>query len=222
MITAKMKPVGEICQMVEPFGCVLLVGCGTCVAECAAGGQKEVAILAYLLRIWARERGRTLETRELTLDRQCVYEFLDQLADHMDGCEAIVSLGCGAGVQAIAELFPEVAVIPALDTLFIGETTEPGRWRETCRGCARCRLYEFGGVCPITRCAKHLLNGPCGGSVDGRCEVDPKLECAWQEIIRRLEAQGRLDLLDDIPSPVNWSLMTGRGPRKIVREDQRP
>lgn len=220
MITAERKPLDEIIGMISPFKKLLIVGCGSCVAECAAGGEREVGLLASALRMDARMTTRELETRELTLERQCVYEFIDQLNGLTDPYDAILSLGCGAGVQAVAETIPDIPVLPALNTLFLGQTQEAGLWLENCRGCGDCRLHLFGAVCPITRCAKQLFNGPCGGSQEGHCEVHPEIPCAWQLVITALEKQGRLDLLDEVYPPTDWSKKQGIGIRKIVREDQ--
>src|SRR4030043_447552 len=95
-------------------------------------------------------------------------------------CEAILSLGWGAGVQAIAGRFPDKPVYAALNTQFLGILEEQAVWAEKCLGCGSCLLSDFGGICPITRCAKRLLNGPCAGSTEERCEVSPDRPCAWQ------------------------------------------
>jgi ferredoxin len=220
MITAERKPLSEIKETIAPYKKILVAGCGSCVAECASGGEKEVGLLASQLRMDAKKEGRALEVKEITLDRQCVYEFIDQLTDLVDKYDAVLSLGCGAGVQAVAEVFPKAVIIPALNTTFIGETKEAGLWIENCRGCGDCKLGYFAAVCPVTRCAKGLFNGPCGGSKDGKCEVDPDTPCAWQLIITRLDESGRLDLMEKVYPPADWSKQQGKGPRKIVREDQ--
>ncbi len=119
MITAERKPLPEIKESISPYNKILIVGCGTCVAECASGGEKEVALLASALRMDAKKEGRDVEVREITLDRQCVYEFIDQLTGLVDQYDVILSLGCGAGVQAVAEVFPKIHIIPALNTTFL-------------------------------------------------------------------------------------------------------
>ncbi|MFC1735505.1 methylenetetrahydrofolate reductase C-terminal domain-containing protein [Candidatus Hydrogenedentota bacterium] len=221
MITAERKPIDEIKASIEPYTKLLVVGCGTCVAECAAGGEKEVGLLSSALRIDAKNNDRELEIKEVTIDRQCVYEFIDQLSEFIDEYDAILSLGCGAGVQAMAEIFPDIDIIPALNTAFLAETSEAGVWLERCRGCGDCRLHLFAEICPITRCAKQLVNGPCGGSKGGHCEVDAELSCAWDLIITRLKDKDRLKMLEIIQPPGDWSRTQGKGPRQIVREDQK-
>jgi ferredoxin len=220
MITAEQKPIDEIREMIGPYKRILALGCGSCVAECASGGEKETAMLASALRMAAKMNGENVEISEKTIDRQCVKEFVIQLDDVIDQYDAVLSLGCGAGVQAVAAMYPEVPIIPALNTEFMGETKDRGYWVESCIGCGDCMLYYFGGVCPLARCSKQLLNGPCGGSIDGKCEVNPEVTCAWQLIIDRLTNFGALERLEMIYPPKDWSKKQGAGPRKIVREDQ--
>lgn len=220
MITAEQKPIDEIREMIAPYKRILALGCGSCVAECAAGGEKETGMLASALRMALKMDGEEKVVHEKTLDRQCVRDFVIQLDDLIGDYDAVLSLGCGAGVQAVADMFPEIPIIPALNTEFLGETKDQGYWLENCVGCGDCMLFYFGGVCPITRCSKHLLNGPCGGSKDGVCEVNPEVPCAWQTIIDRLSSFNALDRLQMIYPPKDWSKKYGKGPRKIVREDQ--
>ncbi|HCX89671.1 MAG: hypothetical protein COW04_09305 [Deltaproteobacteria bacterium CG12_big_fil_rev_8_21_14_0_65_43_10] len=220
MITGEQKPIDEIREMIAPYKRILVLGCASCVAECAAGGEKETAMLASTLRIAAKMKGEDVLIEEKTLDRQCVRDFVVLLDDIIERYDAVLSLGCGAGVQAVAEIFPEVPIIPAINTGFLGETRDQGYWVESCLGCGDCMLYHFGGICPLARCSKQLLNGPCGGSMDGRCEINPDVECAWHMIVDRLTKFGALDRLENIYPPKDWSRKQGGGPRKIVREDQ--
>ena len=173
MIVASRKPISEIKQVLAGHDKVLFVGCGTCVTVCLAGGEREVGIMSYAMRMARRLDGRPIEIEQVTIERQCENEFIQELASAAQRNEAILSFGCGAGVQAIAERFPEKPVYAALDTQFLGILEEQAVWTEKCLGCGSCVLSDFGGICPITRCAKRLLNGPCGGSTEERCEVDP-------------------------------------------------
>ena len=157
---------------------------------------------------------------ECTIERQCEDAFIDLLAPRVAEYDAICSLGCGAGVQALAERFPKTPVYPGLNTQFMGILESQGVWTEKCSGCGNCRLGEFAGICPITRCAKRLFNGPCGGSQDGKCEVHPDLDCAWQLIYDRAANLGILDRFERIVPPHDWSTGLDGGPRKVVREDQ--
>ena len=158
---------------------------------------------------------------QITIERQCENEFIKDMAEPASKADAIVSFGCGAGVQALAERFPGKPVYPALNTQFLGILEEQAVWTEKCLGCGDCVLAQFGGICPVTRCAKRLLNGPCGGSHDGHCEVNPDLDCAWQLIYERAKATGTLESLSGMAAVHDWSTGLDGGPRKVVREDQR-
>jgi len=222
MIVANRKNVREIRDMIQRHDRVLLVGCGTCVTVCLAGGEREVGILGSAVRMALKLAGRGgVVVDECTIERQCEDAFIDALAPRVDQYDAICSLGCGAGVQALAERFPAKPIYPGLNTQFIGILQSQGVWTEKCSGCGHCRLAEFAGVCPITRCAKRLLNGPCGGSHEGHCEVNAELDCAWQLIYERAKATGTLQSLSAMAAVHDWSTGLDGGPRKVVREDQR-
>ncbi len=222
MIVAERKPIEEIKRMLEGYPSVLVVGCDSCVAECAAGGHRETQLLAAALQLAFGKEGKSPVITEACIDRQCVDDFIESIASLVPEHAAILSLGCGAGVQALARVYSDKPVFPALDTLFIGETEMRGIWQENCLGCGQCKLGYFGAVCPVTRCSKRLMNGPCGGSKDGRCEVNPDIRCGWQMIIDRLEALGELARLSEYIPPVDWSTSHSGGPRRVVREDQLP
>jgi ferredoxin len=221
MIVADRKKVPEIRDMIKKHDRVLLVGCGTCVTVCLAGGERETGILGSALRMSLKLIGRGgVTVDECTIERQCEDAFIDALAPRVGDYDAICSFGCGAGVQALAERFPNTPVYPGLNTQFIGILESQGVWTEKCAGCGACRLGEFAGICPLTRCAKRLLNGPCAGSRDGKCEVREDLECGWQLIYDRACALGILDTLEAIAVPQDWSTSLDGGPRKVLREDQ--
>jgi ferredoxin len=221
MIVAQRKNIPDLLAIVEQHRKLLLVGCGTCVTVCLAGGQREVSIIASALRMAARLKGLSLEVEEMTIERQCDNVFLEQAAEAIRKCDAVLSLGCGAGVQAIAERFTGKPVYAGLDTAFIGVLEERGVWAEKCAACGDCMLHLYGGICPITRCAKRMLNGPCGGSREDHCEVAPDRPCAWQLIYRRLKDIGQLDRLKEIRPPKNWRPSQSGGCRTIIREDHR-
>ena len=211
MIVAQRKPLDQIEAMLAGFEKILIVGCGTCVAVCMAGGEKEVELLAAQLRMKAKLEGRPRIVDEITITRQCDKEYLDQLAKYAAEYDVILSAGCGAGVQFLAERYDDKIVLPALNTLFIGVAEGPGTWSQRCTACSECILDQTGGICPMTICAKNLLNGPCGGTNHGKCEVDGEKDCAWTLIYRRLEKLGRLDLLEKIQPPKNYAAMAKPG-----------
>ncbi len=219
MIKAKQKPIAEIREMIAPYSKVLILGCGTCVTISFAGGEKEVGLLASSLRIASAMDGQDKTFAEATVQRQCEWEFVDAVAEEINRADAVVSLACGIGVQALAERYPDKVILPGVNTTFLGMAVEHGVLVERCRACGDCVLGETGGVCPVARCAKNLMNGPCGGSQNGKCEVDPELDCAWQLIYDRLSALGQLENMTRIRPPKDWSKDYDGGPRKIVRED---
>lgn len=220
MIVAERKPLAEILANVRGAGKALVVGCNTCVAICLAGGEKEVAVTAAQLRLALRKEGLAGSITERSVERQCEVEFNAELTEAIAAHDVVLSLACGVGVQTLVEQFPDAIVYPGLNTTFMGRPEELGVWSERCLGCGNCVLDKFGGVCPITRCSKNLLNGPCGGSANGRCEVDPEnIPCAWQLIYDRLTRLGQLDRLMAVEPPKDWSTSRHGGPRKVVRED---
>ena len=195
----------DIRQMIAPYERLLVVGCGTCVTVCWAGGEKEVGILASQIRLAATTEGENVSVVEATVERQCEKEMVSELSDKVAEADAVLSLGCGAGVQTMAEMFDEKPIFPALNTTFIGMPEREGLWVEMCAACGDCFLDRTGGICPVVRCAKGLLNGPCGGTrKGGKCEIDPEKDCAWVLIYRRLEKQGRLDLMRAYYPPKNF------------------
>jgi ferredoxin len=221
MIIGQQKPLNEIKQMIADYQKVLILGCGTCVTVCFAGGEKEVGILASALRMATKLEGQEKEFMEATVQRQCEYEYNEEVADLVRKADAVLSLACGIGVQTMNEQFPEKITLPGLNTSFLGQPTEQGIWAERCQACGNCVLALTVGICPIARCSKSLLNGPCGGSSGGKCEIDPEIDCAWQLIYDRLKALGKLELMTEIQPARDWSTSRDGGPRKIVREDLR-
>ena len=221
MIVASPKSITELKNILARHEKVLFAGCGTCVTVCLAGGEREVGIGAYALRMTRKMAGRPVQIEQATIERQCENEFIKDLAENAAQVDAIVSFGCGVGVQTIAERFPDKPVYAGLNTQFMGTLEEQAVWTEKCLGCGDCMLAQFGGVCPVTRCAKRLLNGPCGGSTEEHCEVDEDRPCAWQLIYQRLKNIDQLERLDEVLPPKDWSTSWHSGARKIVRKEHR-
>jgi len=219
MITAERKPMEEIIEYVSPFKRILLVGCNECVTVCAAGGRKEVGLLSSALQMHFLKQGKRLDIQEITLERQCDPEYVEELINVVDQADAILSMACGCGVQTVAERYREKFVFPAVNTKFMGASERQGVWAERCQGCGNCVLGLTGGICPVARCSKHIFNGPCGGSTGGKCEIDPNVDCAWQLIWDRLKALGQEDNYEKIIEARDWRPAGGGGPRKIIRED---
>ncbi len=221
MIVAHRKNIQELKEALAPYERILVLGCGTCVTVCLAGGEREVGMISSALRIAFRVDGSEHEIDEATIERQCENEFIEEVLDEVGRADAVLSLACGAGVQAIAERYPDKPIFAGLDTKFIGILEDQGVWAEKCSACGECVLSSYGAVCPVTRCSKGQLSGPCGGSRDGRCEVSPDIPCAWQLIYDRLKAIGQLDRLMEPAPMTDWSKGHEGGCRKIIREDQR-
>lgn len=219
MITAEQKTIEEIVESVKPFRRILLAGCNECVTVCAAGGRKEVGILASALRMVFMKAGTPIEVDEVTLERQCDPEYVNELAPLLESADAVLSMACGCGVQEVSARFPGKPVLPAVNTKFMGASERQGVWAERCQGCGECVLGRTGGVCPIARCSKQILNGPCGGSTNGKCEVNREIDCAWQLIWDRLKALGMLDRYEENIPAKDWRTSRGSGPRRIIRED---
>ena len=198
MIVVKLKPFAEIASMVGQYQSILIVGCDGCSGIYEVGGLKQAEILKQQLKI-ARElrKGGKIHVKTVSIPRQCDVDIVtNKLRREVAEQEAILSLGCGVGVQTLADIYDDKPVFPALDTMFIGmEDKSQGKLFERCKACGDCILAETGGICPITRCAKGLLNGPCGGTVNSKCEVyGYTRDCAWILIWNRLKQRGMMNL----------------------------
>ena len=194
MIVVTQKPIDEILNLILPYSSILVVGCDGCTQP--PRSLKEAENLSQLIELGGKERNKIFKLKAITMTKQC--DFLlasSQLTPQIGEAETILCLACGVGVQTLAEIFPEIPVFPSQNTVFIGGE-EKGFLEERCSACGECVLADTGGICPVTRCAKGLLNGPCGGTRrGGKCEIDPDKDCAWVIIYRRLERQGKLELL---------------------------
>ncbi|VEN74347.1 conserved hypothetical protein [Candidatus Desulfarcum epimagneticum] len=219
MIVADKKPIEEIIEEIKDMERILILGCNECVTVCEAGGKKEVGVLASALRMYFLNQGKDVKIDEKTLERQCDHEYLEEVRGIVDDYDGVVSLACGVGVQFFADKYGESPVFPGVNTCFLGAAEERGLWTERCQACGQCILASTGGICPISRCAKRIMNGPCGGSTNGKCEISKDVDCAWQLIVDRLKALGRLDDYEQLPPLKDWSTDRAGGPRKVARED---
>ena len=219
MIVADKKPIEEIIEDIKDHQKILVLGCNECGTVCEAGGKKEVGILASALRMYFLNQGKEKKIDERTLERQCDHEYLEEIRNDIDQYDAVVSIACGVGVQFTAEKYLAMPVYPGVNTCFMGATEERGLWTERCQGCGQCILSRTGGICPVSRCAKRVMNGPCGGSTKGMCEINKELLCAWQLIVERLKALDRFAEYEELSPIKDWSTDRAGGPRKVVRED---
>ena len=222
MIVADSKPIDEVFGYIQDYKKVLVLGCGECVTVCQVGGEKEVAVLAQALRLKAKTEGKEIEFIEETVRRQCDLEFVEPILEKLGDFDAVLSLACGVGVNYVSDQGPDIPIFPALNTTFMGATIEHGEWAERCAGCGECILHLTGGICPVARCAKNILNGPCGGTNDGMCEIsteDNPVPCAWALIVERAKKLGTLDKLKEVIAAKDWSTARDGGPRRRVRPD---
>jgi ferredoxin len=191
MIITQKKPIEELLAMLSGVRKVALVGCGSCATSCQTGGEKEVQEMKQLLE----EKG--FEVVATVIPGECCHKLLVKKETKIlrdCGAEAIVGMACGDGVQTVADNI-QLPVYPANNTLFLGQVERVGMFSEYCRMCGDCVLGSTGGICPITKCAKSLVNGPCGGQKNGKCEVNPENDCAWIQIYNRLVALGQEEKL---------------------------
>jgi hypothetical protein len=210
MIVTALKPLDEILDSISPYHKVLIAGCDGCTQP--PRGLREAETLKQLLEIAAKQKGKDLQFKVTTVVKQCDSVLATSaLEPQIEGMDAVLSLACGIGPQMVTELFPDLPVIPAQNTHFMGEDRrEAGILLENCSACGDCILALTGGICPVTRCAKGLLNGACGGARDGKCEMDPERDCAWELIFERLERLGKLELLKEYRPPRNYQAKAWR------------
>ena len=212
-ITAQ-KPVEEIVKYLEKCQWVHIIGCGTCATLCHTGGKSEVIEMKEKLEASGKK-----VTGWMVIPTACDELTRDALranAEDVDAADCILAMTCAVGVQTIAIHLKETKpVYPALDTLFLGMEESPGHFVEACLQCGSCVLGRTASICPLVRCAKSLLNGPCGGSVGGKCEISPDVPCAWQMIYDRLAEMGRLDIMEEIEPVKDWNTSISGGPRKV-------
>ncbi len=196
----QQKPEEELNRLLDGLGRVFIIGCGTCTTLTQTGGAPEVAEMKQKLS----EKGKMV-TGDVVVPVACDNLTRDALAEHggrMDQADVLLIMTCAFGVQNIARQLKKL-VVPALDTLFMGQETSPGEFNESCTQCGTCILGETGGVCPVTSCHKGLVNGPCGGTNNGKCEIDKDKECAWTHIYNRLNELNRLDAMRKLQKPRN-------------------
>ncbi|MFR9068839.1 MAG: methylenetetrahydrofolate reductase C-terminal domain-containing protein [Paraclostridium sp.] len=204
MIISENKPFEEILGYIKNANKIVLVGCNQCAATCKSGGEEEVLKMKERLE----SEGKEILGYQM-LDPACNLlkskKDLKSLKSEIKEADAILSLACGDGTQTIVKNLKDKPVYPANNTLFIGEVKRVGEFEEACKACGECELGWTGGICPVTMCAKGLLNGACGGARDGKCEVDPENDCAWVLIYNRLKSINQLDNLLDIKEPKDYS-----------------
>jgi ferredoxin len=210
MLISEQKPFEEILSSLDGEKAVFLIGCKGCAEGCETGGEKEVLEMKQRLE----EQGKAVtgfSLIDMVCDEPLTRLKLKAHEETIAASDSLLVLCCGVGIQTVAQAVDKV-VHPGCNTVSLGGAHAEWREAERCLECGDCILDFTGGICPIARCSKHLLNGPCGGSQGGKCELSPELPCAWQLIIERLTKLGRLDRLEDIVAPKNWSVSLISGP----------
>jgi len=205
----------KVINALRGYDRVFIAGCGTCATMCRTGGVDEVGKMAKDLK----EAGKLI-TGTLVIPTACdtlTHECLSQNKQALDDAQVVLVMSCAFGVQTVAE-YAGRPVQPALDTLFFGLETSPGNFSEVCLQCGECILAQTGGICPVTSCHKGLLNGPCGGTNDGKCEIGNDIDCAWTLVYERLKNMDRLDLMANFNKAKNWQAMPKPG-RVVIDAD---
>lgn len=207
------KPMEEIMQYLDKCQWIHIIGCGTCATLCHTGGKSEVIEMKEKLEADGKK-----VTGWMVIPTACDELTRDALranAEAVDAADCILAMTCAIGVQTINLHLKEAKrVYPGLNTMFIGTEDRPGHFIESCLQCGACVLGRTAAICPLVRCAKSLLNGPCGGSAGGKCEISPDVPCAWQLIYDRMVETGRLDEMDEIEPIKDWSVSVSGGPRQ--------
>ena len=219
MIVLKQKELDWILERLGPFRKVVVLGCGSCATVCFAGGERQVEELCCSVQLALRDSDTEVEFEGLTCKRVCDWEFVEPVAEALRAADVVLSLACGAGTNLLAEKLDGVFVLPGVDTCFLGANAGPDAWAEKCAACGNCIVDLTFGICPVAGCAKTLLNGPCGGSNEGKCEVSSDVDCAWAKIFERAKALGRLDDLERVIPPKDWSTGRHGGQRSLQRCD---
>lgn len=223
MIIVQQKSLKEIFEMTRNIKRLLILGCDGCTSIIQVGGERQAKVLKSLLEIERKMKGKGApDARAISILRQCDRQIAaTALNPIIENYDAVVCLGCGVGVQTLADLYTTKLIIPANDTKFLGmHDTKADKFYEMCKACGDCILFETSGICPITRCAKSLLNGPCGGQSEGKCEVGGwKNDCAWVLIYNRLKARNRLDLFTKFRPPRDYQI--SEHPRELGGETEK-
>ncbi|MFC2045815.1 methylenetetrahydrofolate reductase C-terminal domain-containing protein [Chloroflexota bacterium] len=205
MIVTTQKPLDEVLDFISPYEKVLIIGCDGCTQP--PRGLREAETLGQLLELGGKLRNKNYSFKSITTAKQCdPYITASAIRSQIEGFDAVLSLACGIGVQTLAQLF-NVPAFPAQNTHFMGAEERDERALEIrCGGCGDCFLALTGGICPVARCTKSLITGPCGGSKNGKCELSPDRDCGWVLIYDQLKKQGKLNLLNEFRQPRDYQL----------------
>jgi ferredoxin len=219
MIITKKKDRERLLDCVKDYRSFFLIGCSECASLCGTGGDTELAELKEYLESRGKEVTGAFKAKTGCQVLGTKIELKD-LKEEIKNADAIIVMSCGAGTQAAVEMYPDKPVYPSNDSLFLGNMTRFQMFDERCSLCGECILDRTGGICPLTTCPKGLLNGPCGGTKDGNCEVSPDVRCCWVRIYERMKKLDKLDeLAETMMEPKDWS--AGQKPKKLVTREEK-
>ena len=192
MIVSEYKPIEEVLTLLEGKKKIFLIGCGDCATACRVGGLEDLPQIAEKLQSFGKDVIGWFVPFQSCMQGKVKLE-LKAVKDLIGECDAILSFSCGAGTQTLIRLFPDKIIYPGVNTVFLATTVRAGHFLQQCSMCGDCVLGVTGGLCPQTLCAKSLMNGPCSGSVDGKCETYQDRDCVWNTIYTNLKARGELE-----------------------------
>lgn len=215
MIITKQKPFEVILEELKDAKSVFLVGCGDCATLCETGGEDQVKEMAEKLTAEGKDVTGSVVIEVGCHELDTKKEFRAHKGE-VEGADALLVMSCGAGCQS-ARSATDKPVFPSNDTVFLGNILRYGQFEEKCRLCGDCVLDITGAICPVTRCHKGIMNGPCGGTNEGKCEVDPDKDCAWTLIYQQLEKEDRVDEMKEYRPPKNWNAVLKPGRHVIER-----
>ncbi|KJR40461.1 zinc-finger protein [Candidatus Magnetoovum chiemensis] len=204
MIITKKKDKEKFIDSVKNYDSFFLIGCSECASLCGTGNEEALNEMEEDLKA----AGKTVTGKMIpktgcqTLGTKIE---LKKDKESSEKADAIIAMSCGAGAQSAVEIFPDKPVVPSADSMFLGNMTRYQMFDERCSMCGECVIDKTGGICPITNCPKGLLNGPCGGMKDGKCEVSAEINCAWVRIYERQKAIGEIDKFEEIIGFKDWS-----------------
>ncbi len=204
MIVSKAKERQDVINMLEGVQSVFLLGCSECASLCGTGSPEALAEMKQSLEGIGKKVTGTFVAKTGCQVLGTKVE-LKANKEEVDAADAILVMSCGAGTQSMVEVFKDKKVYPANDTAFLGNMTRFQHFDERCSMCGECIIDKTGGICPVTTCPKGILNGPCGGTNNGFCEVSPEIECAWAKIYARMERTGELEKMKQIIPPKDYS-----------------
>jgi ferredoxin len=213
MIITRQKSLKDILKLLRKSKNIFLIGCAQCATICKTGGDEELKQMAKMLK----KEGKKVSGKA-TIDPAChlikVKQFAYKNKKALSDSDAILSMTCGDGVQSIMDGTKGKKVFPALDTLFLGKLERGGHFVQKCILCGECILDKTAGICPVTVCSKGLLNSPCGGSKNGKCEIDRERDCGWALIYNRLKDTGELEKMKVFVEPLDHSKQIK--PQKVI------